>query len=101
MRAKFYRPRPLSGDYVLPHPLNIEIYRLIFDNILSSCLCHTSICAIELDSWTMLQNQVNQDIRPNSGTVPAKPGHLVTVIALLWSVDEAIALSVARMAPNV
>ena len=57
----FGRPHPLSGDYALSRPLNIEIYGLKFDNILSLCLCHTSICAIELDSVTMLQNQVNRD----------------------------------------
>ena len=40
---------------------HIKIYGLKFDNILSLCLCHTSICAIELDSGTMLQNQANWD----------------------------------------
>ena len=66
----FGRPHPLSGDYVLPHPLNIEIYGLKFDNILSLCLCHTSICAIELDSGTMLQNQVSRDTTGTQGQIP-------------------------------
>ena len=73
------RPHPLLGDRVLPRPLNIEIYGPKFDSILSLCLCHTPICAIELDSGTMLQNQANRDIGPNIGTVPAKPGHLATM----------------------
>ena len=81
----FGRPHPLSDGRVLPHPLNVEIYGLKFDNILSLYLCHTSICIIELDSGTMLQNQANRDIGPNSGTVPAKPGHLATMGMGIWS----------------
>ena len=74
----FRQPYPLSGNYVLPRPLNFKIYRLKFYSIPSLCSCHTSICAIKLDSGTMLQNQANRDIRPTSGTVLAKPGHYDT-----------------------
>ena len=63
----FGRPHPLSGDYVLPHPLNIEIYGL---KLLSLCLCHTSIYAIKLDSGAMLQNQVNWDTNGTQGQIP-------------------------------
>ena len=69
---------PLLDDYVLPHPLNIEIYGLKFDSL---HLYHASIYAIELDSGKMVQNHARklghkQDIRPKSKTVPAKSGHL-------------------------
>ena len=68
--TRFYWPHPFLGDSVLPH-------------LLSLCLCHTSICAIELDCGTMLQNQVNRDIGPKTGTVPPKSGHLATMQSVL------------------
>ena len=78
-RAKIYGPRPLwwrphlfSGHYVLPRPLNIEIYGLKFDNILSLCLCHTSICA----NRAGFRDNAAKSGKPGHR---AKPGHLATM----------------------
>ena len=54
VHAKIPWPCPLLGDHALPRPLNISPK---FDSILSLCLFHTLICANELDSGTVLQNQ--------------------------------------------
>ena len=51
----------------LSRPLNIEIYGPKLASILSLCLSHTPICAIELDSRTLLLNQATRDIGPILG----------------------------------